>query len=227
MGSLESSKPSTGERALAAIAAVQLGLPEIAPERMEKLARSSLAKSFNPDEPRVPGGNGRESGEWTSGGGVAGVQVAEDDSVQSDTSPDRHAAAVNLRGLGRTYLDAEFADRVAAFDHLAQEGGVTLQYLSGYRTQNYQDTLHTDPQAITPAKLSLHSAGLAVDIDWNSLNAGQQGVVLEAAKQAGLQWGGIFHAQSDPRHFYYDPGGNRQQLIDNFTESLKRLQSGQ
>ena len=24
---------------------------------------------YNPDQPRVPAGNGRESGEWTSGGG--------------------------------------------------------------------------------------------------------------------------------------------------------------
>jgi hypothetical protein len=70
-----------GHAALAAIAAVQLGLPEIGPEAMAKLARSSLAKAFNPDEPRVPAGD-PAGGEWTGDGG--GVQVAEDDSVQSD-----------------------------------------------------------------------------------------------------------------------------------------------
>ncbi len=60
-----------GKPALAAISAVQLGLPAIAPERMEKLARSSLAKDFNPDEPRVPGGE-EGGGEWTGDGGGEG-----------------------------------------------------------------------------------------------------------------------------------------------------------
>jgi len=46
-----------GQGALAAISAVQLGLPEIAPERMAKLARSSLTKAYNPDEARVPAGD--------------------------------------------------------------------------------------------------------------------------------------------------------------------------
>ena len=52
-----------GQDALAAIAAVQMGFPAIAPERMAKLALSPLAKVFNPDEPRMPAGSGRESGE--------------------------------------------------------------------------------------------------------------------------------------------------------------------
>jgi uncharacterized protein YcbK (DUF882 family) len=124
-------------------------------------------------------------------------------------------------------MDAEFADKVSAFDRLAQEGGVTLQYTSGYRSQAQQDALQTDPQAITPATLSLHSAGLAVDVEWNNLNASQQSVVLDAAKQAGLRWGGTFRGSPDPVHFDYDPGGNRQQLIDNFTESLRQLQTSQ
>jgi len=48
---------SQGQGALAAISAGQLALPEIAPERMAKLARSSLTKAYNPDEARVPAGD--------------------------------------------------------------------------------------------------------------------------------------------------------------------------
>jgi len=86
-----------GKDALAAIAAVQLGLPEIAPERMEKLARSSLAKDSNPDEPRVPPGHS-DGGDWTGGGG--GVQVAENDSVQSDAPKHSPYVKMTTRQVG-------------------------------------------------------------------------------------------------------------------------------
>jgi hypothetical protein len=71
-----------GKDALAAISAVQLGFPTIAPERMAKLAGSHLAKAYDPDEPRVPAGN-PDGGQWT-GDGPAGVQIAENGNVQSD-----------------------------------------------------------------------------------------------------------------------------------------------
>jgi hypothetical protein len=63
-----------GEDSLAAIIAVQLGCPTIAPAAMAKLATSLLAKAYDPDQPRVPSGEDG-AGEWTSNGG-AGVQVA-------------------------------------------------------------------------------------------------------------------------------------------------------
>jgi hypothetical protein len=72
-----------GQAVLAAISAVQLGLPEIAPERMDKLARSSLTKSYNPDEPRVPAGD-PTGGEWT-GDGEDGKEEDESSNAQGAT----------------------------------------------------------------------------------------------------------------------------------------------
>lgn len=45
-----------------------LGFAPTAPE--------ALKAGYNPDEPRIPAGNGRESGEWTDGGEPAAVPVA-------------------------------------------------------------------------------------------------------------------------------------------------------
>jgi hypothetical protein len=125
---------------------------------------------------------------------------------------------VSLRGLGTTYLDSEFANRVAA----AQQAGVVIRYTSGYRSPDEQTALLSDPNATTPAALSLHSAGLAIDVDWQHLTPDQRHSVLTAAADAGLSWGGNFK-RPDPVHFYYDPGGERRRVIADFTESVARI----
>ena len=82
-----------------------------------------------------------------------------------------------------------------------------------------------DPAAITPAIYSLHSAGRGVDVgNWSALGPDGQNKVLEAAKGAGLNWGGYF-SRPDPPHFYSDPGTDRQPLIDNFTRAIAAFQS--
>jgi hypothetical protein len=43
---------------------------------------------------------------------------------------------------------------------------------------------------------------------------------------AGLRWGGTF-TTPDVVHFDYDPGGDRLRLINNFTQSVRRLQAQQ
>jgi hypothetical protein len=39
-------------------------------------------KKYNPDQPRVPAGSGRESGEWTTNGSSASTSGDEDHKVQ-------------------------------------------------------------------------------------------------------------------------------------------------
>ena len=130
-----------------------------------------------------------------------------------------------LPGVGKTYLHPEFADKVADLIQKANNQGISLQFSSGYRTQARQDTLPSDPTAITPARHSLHSAGRGVDIgNWSKLGPDGQNKVLEAAKAAGLDWGGRFSTLDRP-HFFSDPGTDRQQLIDKFAQSIARFQS--
>lgn len=246
--------------ALAGIATVQMKLPDLAPEALAKLAGDASLAKYNPDQPRD------EAGRWTGGGESEDetpkpIRVAQNTrggGSASDagsgvggarqTPPSGQAVAVRLRGLGKlTYLDSTFAPRVAMFDRLAQEGGVVLQYTSGYRDQATQDKLKTDPTATTPAEFSLHSAGLAVDIanlykipqphgtpekskmeQWEAWSNDKKKVILDAARQAGLRWGGVFRGPKGPDPFHFDYGslGNHKQLIDNFAESVSALEAG-
>ena len=125
-----------------------------------------------------------------------------------------------LPGLGRTYLDPGFADKVGDFIQKAKDKGISVEFDSGYRDQAKQDALQNDPTAITPAQHSLHSAGRGVDIaKWSDMDAPTHTAILEAAKDAGLSWGGDF-SKPDPVHFYSDPGTDRRQLIDNFSRAV-------
>ncbi len=140
--------------------------------------------------------------------------------TSSDTKPE--VGEYYLPGLGATYLHPEFANKVGDFIQKAKEQGISLQFESGYRDQAKQDALHNDPTAITPAQHSLHSAGRGVDIvksEWKKMDTRAHAAVLEAAKDAGLNWGGHF-SKPDPVHFYSDPGTDRRQLIDNFSRAV-------
>ena len=96
-----------------------------------------------------------------------------------------------LPGLGKTYLNPEFADKVADFVQKSSDRGISLKFDSGYRTQVKQDALRVDPTATTPAHHSLHSAGRGVDVgNWTALGPDAQNRVVSAAKDAGLNWGG-------------------------------------
>ena len=123
-----------------------------------------------------------------------------------------------LPGVGPTYLNPEFADKIGDFIQRAKARGISLRFESGYRDQEKQDGLKTDPTAITPARHSLHSAGQGVDIA-NPMVGRTRAAILEAAKDAGLSWGGHF-SKPDPVHFYSDPGTERRQLIDNFSRAV-------
>lgn len=55
--------------------------------------RRALALKYNPDQPRVPAGNGRESGRWTYGGEGGAAQTSE-----SQTVLDRSAQTLQVAG---------------------------------------------------------------------------------------------------------------------------------
>lgn len=100
---------------------------------------------------------------------------------------------------------------------------------SAYRTPKRQNGLKNDPNAITPADNSLHSCGFAVDINFSSLGdipgglsgSDQRKILRDAASAAGLSWGGNF-ANTDPPHFYVDPG-NRSEWIQHATTTYQAL----
>ena len=137
---------------------------------------------------------------------------------------------VTLNGLGDTYLDKDIAADVVSFEKEAKDKGITLVFNSAYRTPEKQESLKDDASAITPADKSLHSAGLAVDVNYSSLKDIPGGLtgdqqrtkIREAATKAGLNWGGNFK-DTDPPHFYKDPGTSRDTLIKNATDSYTNL----
>lgn len=112
-------------------------------------------------------------------------------------------------------------------------GGGDLSFNSAFRTSEHQSELRNDPNAITPAETSLHSAGFAIDVNYRSLadqcggltGDQQRTVIREAAAAAGLGWGGNFN-DPDPPHFYYDSGGNREDLVNQAQQEYLRLING-
>lgn len=129
---------------------------------------------------------------------------------------------VTLPGLGSTYLDRSMVPRVNAFIADAEAHGVHLHFNSAYRTPEHQAALHNDPNAITPADHSLHSAGFAVDVNYSSLPVAQREVIRNAAIAADLRWGGSFQS-ADPPHFYADPPIDREVAIANAARQYAEL----
>jgi hypothetical protein len=134
------------------------------------------------------------------------------------------AGVYDLPGLGPTYLNPEFADRIGSIILQAQSQNIPLQFTSGYRDPAAQAALQNDPNAITPANQSLHSAGRSVDVNWNALSPDDRANLLTDAAAAGVSWGGNFR-NPDPVHFFTDPGTNRSQLIDNFSQGVTGLRN--
>ena len=135
-----------------------------------------------------------------------------------------------LPGVGPTYLDPDFADRVGKFIGNAKKRRVDVRFTSGYRTQAHQNDLHNDPTATTPAKNSLHSAGRSADIELPRLangrvDQGAMNALVTDAAAAGLSWGGHFKEPGpDPGHFYYSPGGAPLRLINQFSQGINKLE---
>jgi hypothetical protein len=140
--------------------------------------------------------------------------------------PATQLVPTTLPGLGNTYLDQSMVPKVNEFIANAAAHGVNLHFNSAYRTPEHQAALHNDPNAITPADNSLHSAGFAVDVNYSSLPANQRQIIRDAATAAGLQWGGDFRS-ADPPHFYADPPVDRGTAIANATRQYGELTAPQ
>lgn len=128
-----------------------------------------------------------------------------------------------LKGMSSAYVDDEFAPKLEKWIELAKSKGVEITFNEAFRSTEYQASLSKNPFAITPAKpgSSLHEAGFAVDINFERLSdipnglskKEQQEILLETAKQAGLNWGGNFNKPDFP-HFYFDPGSRTQKILE-------------
>jgi len=83
-----------GDIALAGIEAVMLGLPDLAPEVVAKLAEiSGLEKSANTaweNEPRIPSGQ-TGGGQWTTGGGASSDVAPDTNATPGSAQPGRPA----------------------------------------------------------------------------------------------------------------------------------------
>lgn len=141
---------------------------------------------------------------------------------EQDQGRQTRLVPIELPGTGQTYLDESMVPRVQRFIERAAEGGVDLHFNSAYRTPQHQAALRNDPGAITPATNSLHSAGFAVDVNFSTLSPEHREVILRAAQDAGLQWGGNFR-QADPPHFYIEPPIDRGRAIENATRDYDEL----
>jgi hypothetical protein len=155
---------------------------------------------------------------------------AEAPGTNTAGNPDA-VAGYDLPGIGQTYFDPEFAKRLDDFRQRAQADGFSLGFASGYRSQAGQNALKSDPTATAPAKFSLHSTGDAVDVSsklGNNLDPATQRRLVDDAAKSGLGWGGNFRGDgNDPRHFYYDPGGDRMQRIKDFADAVQAFKNGQ
>ena len=132
---------------------------------------------------------------------------------------------ISLPGLPNTYIDDEFKPKVLEFITNARTLGVELKFNYAYRTPAVQAALRNNPSAITPATQSLHSCGFAVDINFKSRPADEQQKILQAARDAGLSWGGNFSRRPDWPHFYIDPGFSRTEVIERAYRTYLQLEA--
>ena len=125
-------------------------------------------------------------------------------------------------------VDARFNPTTAlrlsmALSNLNQQG-ITPVITSGYRSPDQQAALRNSnsPLVVTPARVSWHQAGAAVDFGPNS-NAGTFDAIVSAMANAGFVWGGGFRTPDRP-HFQSQPAGTSP--TDGLVQSCARTAGG-
>jgi hypothetical protein len=153
----------------------------------------------------------------------SGNNATQDQSqLSSAASSAAGAGRYYLPGVGMTYLDPGFANKLGGLMLAAQRDNIPLRFRYAYRDQAEQDQLKHDASAIMPADKSLHSTGNAVDIHVKPLTPAMLSRLVSDAAAAGISWGGHFPTPDRP-HFYVDPGGNRARRIDAFSQAVQAL----
>jgi hypothetical protein len=133
--------PLTEEQAFALCAADELLKEGMTPRALMKglgldpAALDALEK-YNPDQPRVPAGNGSASGRWGSGGGAGGAapklighgRALSDISVKPAGPTVQVAQSVTARDLPDGTPVAPYGERVVSFKNLPMNARQILQY---------------------------------------------------------------------------------------------------
>ena len=177
----------------------------------------------------------RDGGVFNSANLALYTYVGNNPLIYSD--PDgKELQKADLPGIKPTenYLDSKFAPMVKDWVAKAKAKGVELQFNAAFRPPGKQAEVKGDPSSVTPANpgSSLHEAGFAVDVNYNSLKSDKGGltgdekrkIILDTAGEAGLSWGGKFVTpKPDPPHFYYDPGTDRGSLVKSAQDQYRKL----
>jgi hypothetical protein len=103
-------------------------------------------------------------------------------------------------------FDKDFAPAVVGFIAAIEEKGVNLVINEGFRTSEMQKLLTGNKYGGAKAGNSLHEAGWAIDVRMNDT---QKALIVKAAKDLGMRWGGDFR-KYDPVHFDINPYDNQQ-----------------
>lgn len=159
-------------------------------------------------------------GSWTictgdggggGGGGDGGGASAQAPQPQSPKPSPCALSAPTGQFSTAPGVDAQFNQETAQMLSIAlanlNQQGITPVITSGYRSSVAQLALRTSnsPTVITPARVSWHQVGAAVDFGPNS-NRGNFDAIRSAMIQAGFIWGGTF-STPDPPHFQSQPAG--------------------
>lgn len=162
-----------GDRALAAIMAVQLRLPEIDTLGMAKLGAATDLNKYSPDQPRVPAGS-PDGGEWTSVGEAVGAELAQataDERVhlplgqRNDELGDLLEWIANAKPVDRAAIHAEikrlYFDVGDSFGGGAMEQALNDAMEATSRTdrerilRDYEPYTHGDPADVAQTRAAL------------------------------------------------------------------------
>lgn len=161
-------------------------------------------------------------------------EVGEPTNKEGDLPDQPTLEPFELPGRGapfNTHVDAAIIPNLNSLLELNDQSNAPTTFHEGFRDTGYQRGLRDNPDAVTPAApgMSLHEAGRAFDMHWNSLSPEQQQSVLENVEAAGFGWGGNFNTP-DPSHIFIEaPGGqdSRREYIQQMQERYRRMMEGQ